>query len=416
MSASRWIAAYLLAAVGAGALGGMAVTRYGQESVTPGTPAPTSGGLLDSSTRSVSELRKEELQTIDAVRRASPAVVSIVITKELTTRPPDDFFSDLFNNRFFFSPNIPRQPQGQGPATTTVPAPKQRLRVGGGSGFLVTSDGYIVTNRHVVDDTEAEYTVVLLDGRQMPGKVLAIDPTLDLAILKIDGTGFPFLSFGDSDKIEIGQTVIAIGNALSEFQNTVTKGIVSGVNRRLVAGTRTATEVIEGAIQTDAAINPGNSGGPLIDLQGNVLGVNTAISENAQSLGFALPINVAKQAVESVKRTGKIVRPWIGVRYVQVDKELAERERLSKDYGVWIQPGRTPADVAIVPGSPAEKAGIKERDHILEFNGQKLDEAHSLASLVSRLAPGDEVEMKLIRDGKDQVIRFKLEERKDTVK
>ncbi len=407
MSASRWMAAYLVAAVGAGALGGIAVTRYGQQPVAPANSSVPSG-QLDTRTRPVSELRKEEMQTIDVVRRASPAVVSIVITKELTTRAPDDFFSDLFNNRFFFSPNVQR-PQT---ATTTASAPKQRLRVGGGSGFLVTSDGYIVTNRHVVDDSEAEYTVVLLDGRQLSGKVLAIDPALDLAILKIDGTGFPFLSFGDSDKAEIGQTVIAIGNALSEFQNTVTKGIVSGVNRRLVAGTRSATEVIEGAIQTDAAINPGNSGGPLIDLQGNVLGVNTAISENAQSLGFALPIDVAKQAVESVKRTGKIVRPWIGVRYTQVDKEVAEREKLSKEYGVFIQPSSSSSSPSVIPGSPADKAGLRVNDHLLELNGQKLDVAHSLASLVSRLAPGDEVELKLIRDGKEQVVRLTLEERK----
>jgi serine protease Do len=205
--------------------------------------------------------------------------------------------------------------------------------------------------------------------------------------------------------------VIAIGNALAEFQNSVTKGVISGVNRRLVAGGGLRTEIIEGALQTDAAINPGNSGGPLLDLQGSVIGMNTAISENAQSLGFALPINVAKQAVESVKRTGKIVRPWIGVRYVQVDKELAKEKGLAQNYGVFVERGRTANEPAIIPGSPAEKAGLRERDVILAINGQKLDDMHSLSAQVTRFAPGDEVMLTLLRDGKERIVRLKLEER-----
>ena len=392
MSTSRWIAAYVVVSLGAGALGGAAITRYTQ------TSTPSVSGVT------VSPPEQEEHQAIDVVRLASPAVVSIVITKELAPRAPDDFFSDMLNDRYVFTPPSKN--------ATTTSAPKQRLRIGGGSGFLVAADGYIVTNKHVVDDKEAEYTVVLQDGREFSGKVLAVDPSLDLAIVKIEGANFPFVSLGDSDALQIGQTVIAIGNALSEFQNTVTKGIVSGVNRRLVAGTRGESEVIEGAIQTDAAINPGNSGGPLLDLQGRVIGVNTAISENAQSLGFALPINVAKQAVESVKRTGKIVRPWIGVRYVQIDKELAEKEHLPEPYGVLIQMGATSSDRAILPDSPAEKAGLKEKDVILEVNGQRLDEAHSLASYVTRVSPGDVLTLKVWRDGKEQMVRVTLEERK----
>lgn len=392
MSTSRWMAAYLVASLGAGALGGVAISRYRQTPV----PAVSGGGIVFP--------QQEERQTIDVVRRASPAVVSIVITKELAPRAPDDFFSDLLNDRFIFTP----------PSTGAVPTStaKQRLRIGGGTGFFVDPDGYIVTNKHVVDDKEAEYTVLLQDGREFNGKVLAVDPSLDLAIIKIEGANFPFVPLGESDTLQIGQTVIAIGNALSEFQNTVTKGIVSGVNRRLVAGTRGESEVIEGAIQTDAAINPGNSGGPLLDLQGRVIGVNTAISENAQSLGFALPINVAKQAVESVKRTGKIVRPWIGVRYVQIDKEFAEKERLPVAYGVLIQMGATSSDHAIIPNSPADKAGLKEKDILLEVNGQRLDEAHSLISAVTRMSPGDVLTLKVWRDGAEQMIRVTLEERK----
>lgn len=404
MSTSRWMAAYLLASLGAGALGGAAITRYGYQQPGYQTPAPSWLDTVTGTTSTLSELRQEELQTVDVVRRVSPAVVSIVITKELSTRSPDDFFSDLFNDRFFAAPRAP--------ASVATSTPRQRLRVGGGSGFLVAADGYIVTNRHVVDDEDAEYTVVLQDGRQLQANVLAVDLTLDLAILKIDGSNFPFLPLGDSDAIQIGQTVIAIGNALSEFENSVTKGIVSGVNRRLVAGTRASAEVIEGAIQTDAAINPGNSGGPLIDLQGRVIGVNTAISENAQSLGFALPINVAKQAVESVKRTGKIVRPWIGVRYVQIDRELAEREHLPQAYGVWIRSGQGASNQAIIPQSPAEKAGLKEGDIILEVDGQKLDQHYSLTSVVMRHAPGETLELKISREGKEHMLRVTLEERK----
>lgn len=403
MSTPRWLAAYLVASLGAGALGGAAVVRY--ISPSENVPFVQSDRASEDRSSSVTDLQKEELQTIDVVRRASPAVVSIVITKELSSRSPDDFFNDLFNDRFFTIPRRPSAPSDE---------PTQRLRVGGGSGFLVAADGYIVTNKHVVNDDEAEYTVVLQDGREFSGTVLAIDPTLDLAIMRIEGTDFPFISLGDSDAIEIGQTVIAIGNALSEFQNTVTKGIVSGVNRRLVAGTRSATEVIEGAIQTDAAINPGNSGGPLIDLDGNVIGVNTAISENAQSLGFALPINVAKQAVESVKRTGKIVRPWIGVRYVQIQPDLAKRESLPYSYGARIEGGPRTQDVAVLPGSPAEKAGLKEKDIILEVNGQKLDKNRSLGSVVTRFAPGDELELKIFRDGAEQLIRLTLEVRTES--
>ncbi|MBP9762174.1 trypsin-like peptidase domain-containing protein [Patescibacteria group bacterium] len=409
MPVPRWLAAYLLASIAAGALGGAAVLRYGaQRPYAIIDPAPSAlDRLLGNSTTTLSLLRQDELQTIDVVRRASPAVVSIVITKELTERTPDDFFSDLFNDRFF---SLPRATSTRVP-TTTSDTPPQRLRVGGGSGFLVTDDGYIITNRHVVDDKKAEYSVLLQDGREFAGRVLALDPSLDLAVLKIEGRDFPFVTLGDSDQIQIGQTVIAIGNALAEFQNTVTKGIISGVNRRLVAGSGLRTEIIEGALQTDAAINPGNSGGPLLDLEGNVIGMNTAISEDAQSLGFALPINVAKQAVESVKRTGKIVRPWIGVRYVRVDKDLAKEKGLAQSYGVFIERGRTANEPAIIPGSPAEKAGLKERDVILAINGQKLDEMHSLSAQVTRFAPGDEVELTLLRNGKEQKLRLKLEER-----
>ncbi len=407
MPVTRWLVVCVLLSLIGGGIGGAVTTRYVLTSPSKNTSAITStlANLSGVSTSTVFSLHDEEVQSIDVVRRSSPAVVSIVITKQLSSRSPDDFFNDFLNNRFF---SVPSRPAVPGTAASTT----QRLRVGGGSGFLVAADGYVVTNRHVVEDKNAEYTVVLQDGREFPGKVLALDPSLDLAVVKIDGTNFPFLPLGDSDQIQIGQTVIAIGNALAEFQNTVTKGVISGVNRRLVAGGGLNTEVIEGALQTDAAINPGNSGGPLIDLQGRVIGMNTAISEDAQSLGFALPINLAKQAVESVKRTGKIIRPWIGVRYIDVDQELADQKHLPHAYGVLVQGGLTKADPAVIPDSPADKAGIKADDVILELNGQVLDSTHPLTTLIARYAPGDQVTVKIWRAGQEQMLTLKLEERK----
>jgi serine protease Do len=337
------------------------------------------------------------------VKRALPAVVSISIMKEImvgAAPSPDDLFND-----FFGIPTPPRSIQG-------TPGEKQKIRVGGGSGFFVTADGMIVTNKHVVNDSSAEFTVITQDGKQYPAKVIARDPVLDLAFLKIDGSNFPALELGDSDRVTIGQPVIAIGNALAEFQNTVTQGIVSGVNRRLVAGGLQQAEVIEEAIQTDAAINPGNSGGPLIDSRGKVIGVNTAISENAQSLGFALPINVVKQALASVQKTGRIVRAWIGVRYVQIDDDLVKRDNLAYQYGALIVRGNTVQDPGVVPNSPAAKAGLAEGDIILEMNGQKLDLQHTLSAVISRYAPGDTLTLKIVHDGKEKEVRLTLEERK----
>lgn len=318
----------------------------------------------------------EDRATVNLVKQSLPGVVSITITR---------------------------------PSTTLFP----QILVGGGSGFFVSADGVIVTNKHVVGDADAQFMVLTQDGKKYPAKVMATDPVLDLALMKVEGKDFPFLELGDSDQLAIGQSVIAIGNALAEFQNSVTKGIISGLHRRLVAGNnRNQTEVIEEAIQTDAAINPGNSGGPLINAAGRVIGVNTAISQDGQSLGFALPINAVKRAWESVQKNGRIVRPWIGVRYIQVDDDIATRSYLTYSYGALVLRGDQPGDLAVVPGSPAEKAGLKENDLILEINGQKLDVDHSLSSIISRAAPGDKVTLKIARDGKEMTLTVTLEERK----
>ncbi len=269
---------------------------------------------------------------------------------------------------------------------------------GGGSGFFISEDGLVVTNRHVISD-DARYTVITQDGERYPAKVLALDPSLDLGVLKIESsTTVPYLELGDSDALRPGQTVIAVGNALAEFQNSVTKGIVSGLNRRLYAGDFNEEELIEEAIQTDAAINPGNSGGPLLTLDGKVVGMNTAVSDGAQSLGFALPSNSLKRAVDSVRRFGRIVRPWIGVRY-----------SLQEEGALVLRGGS--GESAVEANSPAAKAGLKEGDLIIEIDGVAINIERSLGSAIGRREPGDIIIIKIIRDDKTMQIPVTLEER-----
>lgn len=344
----------------------------------------------------------EESATVDVVEQASPAVVSIVITKELSTyyssAPsfPFDFFG--FDWPFF-------QPEED------EDAPTIKQEVGGGTGFIISDDGLILTNKHVVADEDAEYTVVLNDGAQYQAEVVGQDPFLDLAVVKIDASDLPILELGDSDNIKIGQTVIAIGNALSEYRNTVTKGVVSGINRRIVAGDSSGgSEVIEEAIQTDAAINPGNSGGPLLDLAGQVIGVNTAVSQRGQSVGFAIPINSAKRIVESIMEYGRIVRPWLGVRYMIINDVIAKENNLSVNYGALIVRGRNPGDLAIIPASPADKAGLLENDIILEIGGERVDEDHPLAVLIAQYNPGETIKLRVLSKGEEKILTVTLEE------
>ncbi|MBI4122689.1 MAG: trypsin-like peptidase domain-containing protein [Parcubacteria group bacterium] len=342
----------------------------------------------------------EDSAAVEVVAASSPAVVSIVVTQDLSELysrtgplfPFDDFF-------FFGTPDV-TPPQGQ-------------QEVGGGTGFIITSDGMIVTNRHVVSRENAEYTVVTNDGTRYEAEVLARDTVHDIAILKISADTLPVLDLGDSDRIQIGQTVIAIGNSLGEFRNTVTKGVVSGINRRVVAGDGSgSSEVIEEAIQTDAAINPGNSGGPLLDLFGKVVGVNTAVSLEGQLIGFAIPINSVKSIIESVREFGRIVRPFLGVRYILLNEEIARANNISGiSYGALVLRGETRTDLAVVPGSPADKAGIVENDIILEVNGERVTFERGLARLIDTYRPGDAVTLKLYRDGEEQEVRATLVER-----
>jgi len=350
----------------------------------------------------------EESLIVDIVEKANPAVVSIVITKDVPIIERyyenfdpfgNDFFNDFFNGDGFGF----RVPQYREKGT-------EKKEVGGGSGFFISSDGFVVTNRHVVNDSEAEYTVLTNDGEKYEAEVLAKDSALDIAILKVKGKDFSYLKFGDSDLLKPGQTVIAIGNALAEFRNSVSVGVVSGLARSIVAGDFSGrSELLEGVIQTDAAINPGNSGGPLLDLAGNVIGINVAVQRGAENIGFALPSNVVKSIVDSVKEHGEIVRPYLGVRYVQVTESLKKKNNLSVDYGALIIRGETMEDLAVVPGSPADKAGILENDIILEVDGVKLDGKKSLALLIRQKKVGDEITLKILSKGKEKEVKVTLE-------
>jgi serine protease Do len=279
--------------------------------------------------------------------------------------------------------------------------------VGSGSGFIISSDGLILTNKHVVFDPKASYTVLTNDGKKYDAKVLARDPSNDLAVLKIQANNLPVAPLGNSDELQLGQTAIAIGNALGEFRNTVSVGVISGLARTVTAGDGGGyTETIKNVIQTDAAINPGNSGGPLVNLRGEVIGINTAMASGAENIGFAIPINQAKSAINSVKTKGKIERPFLGIRYLIINKEIAKQKNLPVDYGALVDSdGKNPA---VVSNSPAEQAGILKGDIILEINGQKINENNSLGDIISKLSPGDEINLKILRNNKELNLNLKL--------
>ncbi|MBI5732818.1 trypsin-like peptidase domain-containing protein [Candidatus Jorgensenbacteria bacterium] len=348
-----------------------------------------------------------EEAVIRAVESAAPSVVSIVISKDLPIieQCPSNPFQDLppeFRNFF-----------GQGFGFQFYePCQKgtKRQEVGGGTGFIVTTDGLILTNKHVVSDTKADYTVLTNDGKKYDAKVLARDPLQDLAVIKISALGLLPATLGNSDTIKLGQTAISIGNALGEFRNTVSVGVISGLSRDITAsGADFGSESIQGVVQTDAAINPGNSGGPLLNLRGEVIGINTAIVAGAQNIGFAIPINQAKRDIESVKKTGAIKAAYLGVRYLMVSDEVAKKQKLSLDYGALVR--GTEEGPAVVSGSPAAKAGLQAEDIILEVNGEKLDKGKTLGSVIQKYNIGDTVAVKVRRG--DQMLTFtvKLEER-----
>ena len=347
----------------------------------------------------------QEEAVIKAVKEVSPAVVSIIITKDLPVF--EEYYISPFEEFFgqpFFEFKIPQYKQKG----------TQKQEIGGGTGFIVSEDGMILTNGHVVSDKEADYTVLTNDGKKYPAKVLARDSIRDLALIKIENQEIPFptIKLGDSDKLQIGQTVIAIGNALGEFRNTVSVGVISGLGRTVTAGGGGMIETLEDVIQTDAAINRGNSGGPILNLKGEVIGVNFAMAEAAENIGFAIPINKAKKDIEQVKTLGKIVYPFLGVRYVLITENIQKENNLPVDYGAWVRKG-TGGETAIFPGSAAEKVGLKEGDIILEFNGEKITLENTLAKIIMKYNPGDKMDLKILREGKEKIFEVTLEERSE---
>lgn len=345
---------------------------------------------------------------IDLVKKSTPAVVSIVVTQNIKVSqgrsPFEDFFDDPFFRQFFENFNIQPVP----PTNET-----QKRQVSAGTGFVVSSEGLILTNKHVVDfgNGDTEFLVTMYNGEKYPAAVLAKDPVLDLAVLKINASGLSVLPLGDSSKLQIGQTVIAIGNALGEFSNTISKGVISGLSRSIVASSGFSSERLSEVIQTDAAINPGNSGGPLLNVRGEVIGVNTAIAQGAQNIGFAIPVNQAKKAVDDVKTIGRIVYPFLGVRYMVITPEIQKLRNLKVDYGALVVKGEKKNEPAVTPGSPAEIAGIKEGDIILEMVGQKLAGKTDLAKAIQVKKVGDVVKIKILRNDKEIILDVKLAER-----
>ncbi len=279
---------------------------------------------------------------------------------------------------------------------------------GAGTGIIISADGYILTNKHVVSGS-SQLSVIASDGTAYDNvKVIGTDPLNDLAFLKINGvSNLKAATLGDSSSIRIGQSVIAIGNSLGEFQNTVTSGIISGTGRPISAQEGNSVESLTDLIQTDAAINPGNSGGPLTNLSGQVIGINTAVAQDAQSIGFAIPINSAKGMIKNLLKTGKIERVFLGISYIPVTPEVARKYNLPVKQGAYVTNGQ--GEPSVVSGSSAEKAGIKDKDIITKVGDLEVGDHGSLASLVSEYAVGDTVQLTILRGGKMMTVNIVLQ-------
>lgn len=326
----------------------------------------------------------EQEATIRAIQKVAPAVVNIIVYER------EEVLSlDLATGRETIS--------------------QEKNEKGSGTGFIISPDGMILTNKHVVEaaaDGKGSYRVILKDGMQYYAQLVDKDPVNDLAVIKIFQNNLPYAELGDSDSLNIGSSVIAIGNALGMYQNSATKGIVSGLGRSLMASDSNGNfENLDNVIQTDAEINVGNSGGPLIDLAGKVVGINVATDLTGSSIGFAIPINDAKPAIESLITIGKIKRPRLGVRYLMITSEIYYDYNLSRQDGALIVSGED-GEPAITPESAAAKAGLEDGDIIFEVNGKAVKSGSSLLSVIQKYKPGDEVELKIQRD--DEVLIKKI--------
>lgn len=352
---------------GAGFGGGFLGSRYGGNS-----------SLSNASTSVKQQYISSEGQLIaDIAKNVGASVVSINTTAESTTQD-------------FFGFNTPISQQSAG------------------TGFIITSDGIIITNRHVVPEGTTNVSVTMADGTrfrdvEVIGRTSSSSP-IDIAFLKIkdlNGKKLTPVTLGDSSKVQVGDKVVAIGNALGQFQNTVTSGIISGYGRDVTASDQTgaSSENLTDLFQTDAAINEGNSGGPLVNLSGQVIGVNTAVAGNAQNIGFSIPINDVKGLINSVLSKGRLEQAFLGVRYVSLTPDIAYQYNLSVDHGAYVVP-TTGGQSSVVPGSPAAAAGLKEKDIITKVNDIKIDEKTNLTGALSHFQPGDKVSLTIVRAGK----------------
>ena len=340
----------------------------------------------------------DDSKIVKSIKKVLPAVVSITISKYLT----------VFENPF--RPN----PFGFGEFFAVPKGKKKKVKVGGGSGFIADKSGIILTNRHVVIDPKAEYVVVLNNKKKFKAKVLARDQINDIAIIKIDEKNLPTLELGDSSKLNLGQTAIAIGNTLGTFRDTVSSGVVSGLSREIKAVDIIAkkTQNLKGLIQTDAAINPGNSGGPLINAEGKVIGINAAMVFGAENIGFAIPVNAAKKDLSDLKKYGKIRQPFLGLRYIPISKKLQQEFNLPVNCGALVISEEIPEGEAVVPGGPAEKAGIKEADIVLEVQKRKVTLKNPLQDILQEFKVGDKIELKILRNKAEILLKAILADKK----
>lgn len=349
------------------------------------------GGYFGGKTNNISMTGEVQRQTISSegelitstVKDVSPSVVSIEVTSEALR-------STYYGNR-----SVQNQSAG--------------------TGVIIDSNGTIITNRHVIPKGATSVSITLSDGTRLDdveviGRTNDRD-SLDIAFLKVKdskGKDLKPAKLSDSSKVEVGQRVIAIGNTLGQFQNTVTAGIISGYGREVTAGDETGTDTLQNLFQTDAAISQGNSGGPLVNFDGEVIGINTAVAGSAQNVGFAIPINDVMGLINSVKKDGKLVRPFLGVRYVSLTDDIAYRYNLNVKRGAFIVP-QNDGQPTIISDSPAQKAGLKEGDVIIKVNDVSVDDKNSLVSALGKHSVGDSVTLLVVRDGKEQKIEVKLE-------
>lgn len=331
------------------------------------------------------EILREESVVIDVVEKVSPSVVTVGIKK--TQRVLSPFEIDIFDPFGIF-----RSPQRE-----------EKVEQDIGTGFIISSDGMIVTNKHVVTETRAVYKVITKDDKEYQVQKIYRDPANDLAILKIEAKGLKPMELGDSSNLRVGQFVIAIGTALGEFRHTVTTGVISGLGRGITAGDPFSgyVERLDDVIQTDAAINPGNSGGPLLNSSGQVIGVNVAVSQAGENIGFAIPINLIKESLKNFEATGRFVMPFLGVRYKMIGRDLALLNEVPE--GAYV--------VEVVKGSAADKAGIREEDIIVKIDGQPIrEEGGSLAKIIQGKKVGERLKVEVWRDGETKKLEAKLEE------